>query len=145
MNEKRGWFTGCPHCGAALYVRNAAVVREGATCDNCRGWEADDDIGDVNEALVSTELGWCGCGSPEEVDRMMLAYLEARAEEDWPKPHPEGVSEDAEQLLSYIADALGWTEHGGSVGGAWLTDDGKTARANLAAAAISVTPEEPTP
>ena len=35
------------------------------------------------------------------------------------------------RLLAYIADAQDWTEHGSSVNGAWLTDGGKEALANL--------------
>jgi hypothetical protein len=55
------------------------------------------------------------------------------SDEDFPKPQPEGVSKDAEVLLAYIADALGWTEHGGGVCGAWLSESGRTALANLTA------------
>ena len=42
-----------------------------------------------------------------------------------------GLDGIVELLLAYIADAAGWTEHGGSVGGAWLTDGGREALANL--------------
>lgn len=80
------------------------------------------------------ELGGCGCGQPERVDAMMLAYLESRAGEGFPKPDPAGVSEDAALLLAYLADMLDWTEHGGSVGGAWLTDEGERALAHLRSA-----------
>lgn len=84
--------------------------------------------------LVNTELGWCACDRPYEVDRMMLAYLDVIALDTWPRPPPRGVSDDATTLLAYIADHLGWTDHGTSVGGAWLTDAGQVARSNLRAA-----------
>lgn len=88
----------------------------------------------VLDRLVNTELGWCACGDPSEIDGMMLAYLRARAHEDFPKPAAEGVSPQAELLLAYIADGLGWTEHGSSIGGAWLTEDGREAMENLSKA-----------
>ena len=132
MTENRNsalgtWVSGCPVCGSEVFVKNAAL-RQTKTCPNCVEFLAD--VLSRDEA-VAAELGWCLCNRPEEVNRMMLAYLEARSIEDWPKPHPEGVSEDAETLLAYIADQLGWTEHGGSVGGAWLTADGREALDNL--------------
>ena len=80
---------------------------------------------------VITQIGGCGCGEPDRVDKMMLAYLASREADGWPKPAPAGVSEDAALLLSYLADMAQWTEHGGSVGGAWLTDEGLEALANL--------------
>lgn len=130
----RGWFVGCGGCDGSASVRNAAIVREGG-CDACKDYGTDPDSGVyVLDSLVSHELGWCACGNPEDVDRMMLAYLTARSVESFPKPPPDGISEDAELLLAYIADALDWTEHGGSVGGAWLTVDGREALANLIAA-----------
>lgn len=84
--------------------------------------------------LWCNEPDWakfCGCGDPIAVQEMMLSYLESldgewidrkKAEKRW--------GEWAYLLLGYMADSLGWTEHGGSVEGAWLTDLG---RMNLAA------------
>lgn len=137
--EKRGWFVGCGSCNGNAWVRNAGIVRD-ATCDQCKDYGTDPDSGVyVLDALVSTELGWCACGNPEKVDRMMLTYLEwaeARFDDQsnvtWDTAL-DNVSDDAKFLLAYIADDLDWTEHGGSVGGAWLTDDGKQAMANLRA------------
>lgn len=131
--NRPGWFMGCGTCGGNAWVKNAAVVRD-KTCEQCEqaGLAGDDSTG-VLDSLVSTELGWCGCGSPDRVDEMMLAYLRWVAVEECPRAE-SGVHEDAVLLLAYIADKLGWTEHGGSVLSAWLTEDGKQAMANLAAA-----------
>jgi hypothetical protein len=132
--EQRSEFMWC-NCGAAFRVVNAAVevTSERPRCADCAdfGTLADTQGTEYLDELVSTELGWCGCGQPWKVDDMMVAYLTARARPEFPKPRPDGMSEDTETLLSYIADDLGWTEHGGSVEGAWLSDDGKTALANL--------------
>lgn len=138
-SKQRGWFVGCG-CGSNQWVRNAAIVRD-KTCAQCKDYGTNEDSGVyVLDALVSTELGWCACGNPEDVDRMMLTYLEwaearfdKQSEVSWDTPL-DNVSDDAKFLLAYIADGLDWTEHGGSVGGAWLTDEGKEAMANLRAA-----------
>ena len=131
------WIETCG-CGVETWVRNHAYEFRGS--------------GDPTHVhpgfaeggpTVAEELGWCGCGSPDDVDRMMLAYL-TNINERWTTrkdegdPHygwraTPGLSEDAETLIQYIADSLDWTEHGGSVGGAWLTDDGRLALHNLAA------------
>jgi hypothetical protein len=84
----------------------------------------------MESGRVQAEIGWCGCGT-DRTDEMMLAYLRSREVDGFPKPAPDGVHADAVELLAYMADDLGWTEHGGGVGGAWLTDAGREALANL--------------
>lgn len=85
-------------------------------------------------------LGWCGCGVPDTVLDLVRRYLEttAWANEDWNTRHDfrgrierAAMSEDAWLLLEYVCDRADWTEHGGSVGGAWLTDKGREALAIL--------------
>jgi hypothetical protein len=124
----RGFLEEC-ECGRVSAVRNASIVvttpRDAPACDGPHPHEAP-------ESLVAAELGWCACGNPEDVDAAMLAYLRSRAVPDWPKPDPDGVSVDAAMLLAYIADSLGWTEHGSFVGAAWLSDEGREALRNLA-------------
>lgn len=127
MDERGTWVETC-QCGRETRAKNGAwVVSDGKEpCDSPHPHYQDGE-----PPSVPTELGWCGCGEPERVDEMMLAYLQSRVGEDYPKPDPVGVSPDAVPLLAYMADALGWTEHGGSVGGAWLTDNGYVAIGNL--------------
>ena len=71
--------------------------------------------------------GWfCGCGNPE------LACARLR---DILKLHPLYDNREAlkalipdtgmEMLVLYFLDHLDLTEHGGGIGGAWLTDKGK--------------------
>lgn len=128
-----GWFVGCGSCRGSAWVKNAAIVRD-RTCDQCRDYGTDPNgPAYVLESLVNTEVGWCGCGDPSEVDAMMLAYLRARSHPEFPKPPTRFVGKQAEMLLAYVADRLGWTEHGTSIGGAWLSDDGIEALKNLEA------------
>lgn len=84
-------------------------------------------------------LNWCGCGNPELAQEVVLRYL--KIQNDWHKS-----KEDSEKLsakykrifgvysiydnpllltLAYSLDAAGLTEHGSSIGSAWLTDDGE--------------------
>lgn len=135
MSKERGWFMGCFACGGNSFVRNAKIEHD-KTCESCTkdGTEKGHPCY-VLDQLVVTELGWCGCGNPEEVDRIMLAYLESRSGDTWPKPKPKDLSSDTILLLTYLADDLGWTEHGSSIASSWLTDDGKEALVNLKAAA----------
>jgi hypothetical protein len=51
---------------------------------------------------------------PERLPRISLR--------DGPNVHDQT---DVEVLLAYIADRARWTEHGTSIRGAWLTDNGK--------------------
>lgn len=133
-DRESGWFLGCGYCDTAWYVRNAEVVRVGALCDRCP--EPNKDIDDV-DGLVTTELGWCGCGNPEDVDEMMLRFLDSFTRRDDTNyehcilPDENDPWRHAWMLLAYIADDLHWTEHGGSIYGSWLTENGVRARENL--------------
>lgn len=87
-------------------------------------------------------LGFCGCGNPDtayEALRDTLACFDAGDISDgdwkarcervdaWFKERGEGYS----YLLLYFIDAAGLLEHGGSVGGSWLTEEGKNVLAVL--------------
>lgn len=78
------------------------------------------------ELRLYLDTWFCGCGNPEEAAGTLLRLLrlhplyEHHAElEVW---IPDmGVR----MLLLYSLDRDGLTEHGGNVGGAWLTDKGQ--------------------
>ena len=77
-------------------------------------------------------LDWCGCGDPDAAQLCIRDYLEAISEfklkQERLKQYfgVEYVYDNRLLLcLAYMLDAVGFTEHGGSVGGAWLTDVGK--------------------
>lgn len=125
------WLTECGKCGNVLRVKNLGYVHSvPEPCDGCIALAAgQESMIAVGQDLVSDQLGWCGCGSPERVDELMLVYLSA-CSGDY---EPLEVDSDALIILAYIADREGWTEHGGSLPYAWLTDSGSEALANLRA------------
>lgn len=140
--EHGRWIASCGTCDGETRIKNAGWRFDypKGPCDTCTTdpmWLVED------HGRVVTQLGWCECGNPEDMDRMMLAYLTnlheratTRKGEGPPhfgyRPTPD-LSPDAEMLIQYVADSLDWTEHGGSVGGAWLSDDGREALAHLTA------------
>jgi hypothetical protein len=128
MTQPR-WVSTCG-CGRETSIRDLEYVTTGGAGE-CDAEHPPDYIGAGEPPTVVGNLGWCGCGSPEDIDALMLAYLRSRTGEDWPKPAPVGVSPDAAVLLAYMADALDWSEHGISIGGAWLTERGERALATL--------------
>lgn len=86
-------------------------------------------------------LDLCGCGLPEWTYETIRRYLNIRS--DWQEDritYAEVQRRYAEELhinednvaqygmlqfMMYTLDSAGITEHGGSVGGCWLTDLGK--------------------
>ena len=77
-------------------------------------------------------LNWCGCGNPEEAQTAILNFLDAHEEfdnreEKLKKYFGFKYVYDNPLLLcfAYTMDAAGFTEHGTSIGGAWLTEDGE--------------------
>lgn len=78
------------------------------------------------ELRVFLQEWWCGCGSPEEASARLRDVLalhplyEHRAEIDALIP-----DSGFQYLILYTLDHFDLTEHGGTVGGGWLTDKGK--------------------
>lgn len=78
--------------------------------------------------ILDIKKMFCGCGNPDLAWLAIKNYLRQR--EDF---HSNKISyEETEKLetgkdyiLAYLLDYFGLTEHGGSVGGCWLTNDGK--------------------
>ena len=149
---KEVWVLGCGQCGRDIVLKADlsvdlripaepwAPITE-TPCAGCLKAQETGDMelgGDRNliEEAVSTLMGWCGCGSPEDVTELVMRFLELSVHWD-----VEGAQETRDKrealcgghaqlyLVAYVADALGWTEHGGSVGGEWLTDTGEAALA----------------
>lgn len=88
------------------------------------------------------KLNWCGCGNPEEAIKLLRDVLSCIAErfngnETLANKSFERYVERMEELLCYkskyaiylsyfyVMDSHGLLEHGGGVGGSWLTDSGK--------------------
>jgi hypothetical protein len=170
MSRERGWLLTCGLCGRDLVLtrsltlesRAPAVPLEGmptpreTPCEHCERTlttgilDSDVDGVPVVAEAVCRLMGWCHCGRPEDVTRLVVAYLRMVERLLWAarsKPDYSAVGgEAAWWLLAYLCDGLAWTEHGGSVEGAWLTEDGRLAmqRMEAALATRSVTPGDPT-
>lgn len=92
------------------------------------------------------KLKWCGCGSPEIVKRVIMKYFsllewwhdERNDDMEFHKCYEERKRRCFEAFdvndeygnplllaLAYSMDAAGFTEHGSSIGGAWLTNEGE--------------------
>lgn len=95
------------------------------------------------------KLKWCGCGEPEIAKKVIRDYLKILYDhkqelkhkssnynwlKDWEKRDKElqerfGVKSiyDNELLLcfAYAMDGAEFTEHGSSIGGAWITKEGE--------------------
>jgi hypothetical protein len=79
------------------------------------------------------KLNWCGCGSPETAKRVVRDYLEATSlkydEKRQALKKRFGVGDvygnELMLCLAYAIDGAGLTEHGSSIGCAWVTDEGK--------------------
>lgn len=94
---------------------------------------------------VSIELlGSCGCGNPESnvdyVEKMLLRHAA-----DWStspgrssQTSKEEYADPAVQFFLYWADDKGFTEHGSSIFGSWLTDKGRQLLADIAEAKAEV-------
>lgn len=68
---------------------------------------------------------FCGCGLPESAWEIVLRLLGY-----FGTPHEDrNLDEfrDEDYLAAYVIDHCGLIEHGTSIGGSWLTDDGKEA------------------
>lgn len=76
------------------------------------------------------KLEWCGCGRPGDGMRAIAKYLESRSltypENDKKLEEYFPYEDDSIVLcLAYELDRAGFTEHGSSIYGCWLTTDGE--------------------
>ena len=87
------------------------------------------------------KLGLCGCGSPEDTYEIIRRYLHIRKDKydsnlsydevcdrymsDLRIDYSDELQYGMLQFLTYVLDSHGFTEHGGSVGGCWLTERGE--------------------
>lgn len=85
------------------------------------------------ELRIVLDEWFCGCGSPEEASRALLQLLRLHPLfEHYGELHDWIGDIGPEYLLLYMLDRFELTEHGGSVGGAWLTEKGEAVRDALA-------------
>lgn len=89
-------------------------------------------IEDCEKFFYYEKLNWCGCGDPDIAKRVVRDYLEVindKFDSDVTFEKKFGVDlvydNDLLLCLAYTIDAAGFTEHGSSISGAWLTDEGK--------------------
>lgn len=76
---------------------------------------------------------FCGCGSPEDAAAALLRLLRLHPLYENRDAFKEWITDTGiEYLLLYSLDHYELTEHGGTVGGAWLTDKGEAVRKALA-------------
>lgn len=78
------------------------------------------------------KLNWCGCGDPDRAKKVVRDYLEVVNDkfdsntDFYEKFGVKYVYDDKLLLcLAYTLDAAGFTDHGTSISGAWLTNEGK--------------------
>ena len=87
------------------------------------------------------KMDLCGCGIPEDTYEAIRRYLRIRKScfeenlswEDITERYRANLHIDYDdsmnhgilQFLAYILDSYGFTEHGSSVGGCWLTEEGE--------------------
>jgi hypothetical protein len=75
-----------------------------------------------------SRLNWCGCGDKETVRKFLDAHRDFDNRQKKLQTYfgVEYVYENALlECLAYTMDAAEFTEHGFSISGAWLTEDGK--------------------
>lgn len=69
---------------------------------------------------------FCGCGSPQDACRALLNLLRLHPLYEHYDELEAFLPDDGVQyLMLYTLDHFELTEHGGNVGGAWLTNKGK--------------------
>jgi hypothetical protein len=71
------------------------------------------------------QANYCGCGDQVRVLELLRYGLRVTADPAAKLGPPVAWPEDALWLLAYQLDAWELTEHGTSLAGAWLTDDGR--------------------
>lgn len=100
-------------------------------------WDIDNIIEECMNEFIYEDLDLCGCGCPEYTNEIIRLILHAQNQDDYHKKEAIlnsicgiDTSENRNyygliQFVLYVLDSKGFLEHGGSAGGAWLTNKGK--------------------
>lgn len=108
----------------------------------CReDWYEESLIEPLMDYYMYEELNLCGCGIPEDTYEIIRRYLHIREDYYTDKIEYKDVLERYKtdlhiedddslqagllQFMMYVLDHNGFTEHGSSIGGCWLTDKGR--------------------
>jgi hypothetical protein len=106
-------------------------------------WEYDDDDNTIMSfsGHIMDELGFCACGSPEETIDFIAEILKVfkwyadsikDINDNLDRYYDEKESklvalcgnEKSVYFIKYFLDSKRFLEHGGSIGGSWITSDG---------------------
>lgn len=87
------------------------------------------------KAMYYDQLHFCGCGDPYSMHAFVIECLSEFDRDKHGFGHGTGIDrlvtivtekpELAADFIAYVLDHLHLTEHGGSIGGSWLTERGK--------------------
>lgn len=90
-------------------------------------WTADDvpDDADTAEGRLQWASGLCLCGADWHGKAGLIRLLEAHASDDPGRFDAVLPDPELQVAMLWLVDAAGFSEHGGSVGGAWLSERGK--------------------
>lgn len=92
------------------------------TEDLCHGGSSPDE--DTALDVLSTALGFCGCGTDRPLELLYIAFRHCSLPFD-ARPTSYDYTELEWELAIKVLDAYGILEHGSSIFGSWLSDEGK--------------------
>ena len=121
---------------------NCCMVYNDEIIPGCReNWYEEFLIKPLVDYYMFDVLHLCGCGCPEDTYEVIRRYLRIRKDNfddelSWEAVQrryklnlhidtADDVQDGLLQFMMYILDKNGFTEHGGSIGGCWLTKDGE--------------------
>jgi len=123
--------------GSAIPSKKKPEVKPAPQKESAPAQAEGEDTQEEAEDLIYTELGFCGCGLPEQALKLVkllltiLDYSYGKEEKNftwdqkdrWLKkllPY-DGIY----YLVLYYLDSKGYTDHGSGIGGCWLNPKGK--------------------
>lgn len=83
---------------------------------------------DFANYLFVKYLRGCGCGSADEIAEDVLKVFIAlgeRGDDNWNECGELIYSDKYHELIAHMIDGAGLIEHGSSIGGSWLNEEGK--------------------
>lgn len=111
-------------------------LQEVGPCDEPMGEPGDMELLDKNgtshfgvvDYIGIERLGFCGCGDMESALKLAATFLPLIAthtqDGEWGDLFAVKYPSEVAYFVLYALDRAKLTEHGGSVGGCWFTDDG---------------------